>query len=159
MHREEAVPLQVAIRPAAGPDLEWCVRLMVENDPWKKYECSEEWCRRVLGWRSSSLYIADRERAAGFLLLHQRGFLGSPYIAAIAVAEEFRGARVGSALIEFAEQEFRPARHAFLCVASFNARARQLYERHGYRVTGELKDFMAEGTSEFLMCKRLCQSR
>lgn len=153
------MPLRVVIRPAAESDFEWCVRLMAGNDPWKRYGCSEEWCRRVLDWRGGALYIADRERAAGFLLLHKSGFLGSPYIAGVAVAEEFRCVGIGSALIEFAEREFYGARHAFLCVASFNERARRLYERLGYMKAGELKDFMAEGTSELLMYKRLDQRR
>ncbi len=130
---------------------------MASNDPWKRYGSTEEWCRGVLNWHGSALYIADREKTAGFLLIHPRGFLGAPYIAAIAVAEESRSSGIGSALIEFAEREFGSARRAFLCVASFNERARRLYERHGYQKTGELPDFMAEGITEFLMCKRLRQ--
>ena len=152
---EDDGELEIVIRPAAEPEFEWCVRLMAGTDPWKRYECSEEWCRRVLHWRGSALYIADRGKPAGFLLLHERGFLGSPYIAVIVVPEQFRCTGIGSDLIEFAEREFGPARHAFLLVASFNERARKLYERHGYRVTGELPDFMVEGVTEFLMCKRL----
>ncbi len=43
----------------------------------------------------------------------------------------------------------------FLCVSSFNGRARALYERHGYRTVGELADYVVDGLSEILMVKRL----
>lgn len=43
----------------------------------------------------------------------------------------------------------------FLCVSSFNPRARALYERLGYELIGELKDFVIDGASELLMRKRL----
>ena len=66
-----------------------------------------------------------------------------------------RGTGVGSALLIHAEQYFPEARHIFLCVSSFNARARQLYERRGYTAVGELKDYVIEGASEILMHKRL----
>jgi ribosomal protein S18 acetylase RimI-like enzyme len=58
--------------------------------------------------------------------------------------------------VTWTEQYFRPsARHLFLCVSSFNPRARALYERVGFRAVGELPDYFIEGASEILMCKRL----
>jgi ribosomal protein S18 acetylase RimI-like enzyme len=58
--------------------------------------------------------------------------------------------------LEFAEELFRGgAKHIFLCVSSFNSRARSLYERCGYKVVGEFKDYVIEGASEILMHKRL----
>jgi len=74
------------------------------------------------------------------ILLHRKGFLGSPYIAAVAVVEEFRGNGIGAAMLDFADQAFSGARHAFLCVSSFNPRAQRLYEQLGYRKVGELQD-------------------
>ena len=74
----------------------------------------------------------------------------------IAVAPEFRGSGLGTRFVSFAEDFFRPrSRHLFLCVSSFNDRARQLYERLGYEPVGSVKDLAIEGASELLMCKRL----
>jgi ribosomal protein S18 acetylase RimI-like enzyme len=128
---------------------------MAGNDPWLTYKCSVEWSRNVLNWPGSSLYAAVAEEAVGGILLHPKGFLGSPYIAAVVVAEEFRGNGIGSTMLQFAEQAFLGARHAYLCSSSFNSRALRLYRRHGYLQVGELPDFIADGVSEFLMCKRL----
>jgi ribosomal protein S18 acetylase RimI-like enzyme len=145
----------IAIRPAADSETDWCAQLMAGNDPWLTYRCSVDWCRNVLNWPGSSLYIANAGQARGFILLHRKGFLGSPYIAAVAVVEEFRGNGIGAAMLDFADQALSGARHAFLCVSSFNPRAQRLYEQLGYRKVGELQDFIADGFTEFLMCKRL----
>ena len=147
--------LEFNIRPAAKPEIDWCAQQMAENDPWLTYRCSAEWSRNVLNWPGSSLYLAVAEKNVGFILLHQRGFLGAPYIAAVVVAEEFRGNGIGSTMLEFAERAFSGTRHVYLCVSSFNGRALRFYQRHGYRKIGELPDFIAEGASEFLMSKQL----
>lgn len=128
---------------------------MAGSNPWLAYRLSAEWCQNVLRWPGSTLYLAEAETALGFVLLHPRGFLGSPYIAALAVVENHRGNGIGSSLLNFAEKTFSGARHAFLCVSSFNNRAEQLYQRHGYSRSGELPDLIADGCSEILMCKRL----
>ena len=58
--------------------------------------------------------------------------------------------------MEFAEDLFRrEARHIFLCVSSFNTRARAFYERLGFCAVGEFQDYIIEGASEILMHKRL----
>jgi ribosomal protein S18 acetylase RimI-like enzyme len=66
-----------------------------------------------------------------------------------------RGQGVGSALLDAAERWLPEARHMFLCVSSFNTRARQLYERCGYTKVGEFPDYVIAGSSEILMHKRL----
>jgi ribosomal protein S18 acetylase RimI-like enzyme len=49
----------------------------------------------------------------------------------------------------------RVAPKVFICVSSFNDRARSLYERLGYEVVGELKDFIVRGHSEWLLRKSI----
>ena len=40
-----------------------------------------------------------------------------------------------------------------MCVSSFNVDARRLYQRLGYKVVGELTDYIVRGHSEFLLRK------
>lgn len=112
---------------------------------------------RILRNPEYHLFIAHTESTPrGFLLVHRRGVAGSPYIASLAVAEEARGKGIGSHLLNFAEELLRPeAKHIFLCVSSFNPRARSLYERCGYEAVGEFKDHVIQGASEVLMHKLL----
>ncbi len=145
----------LTIRPATDSEIGWCAELMAANDPWLTYKCSVQWSTSVLRWPGSSLFVADANKPIGFILLHSRGFLGSPYIAAVVVIKESRGVGIGSRLLSFAESTFAGSRHVYLCVSSFNPRALALYERHGYVKVGDLPDFIADGYSEFLLCKRL----
>ena len=91
----------------------------------------------------------------GVIVVQRRGVAGSPYVASLAVAADVRGRGVGSCLLAFAEDHVREAAHLFLCVSSFNARARGFYERHGYEVAAEFKEYVIAGASELLMHKRL----
>jgi ribosomal protein S18 acetylase RimI-like enzyme len=89
----------------------------------------------------------------GFIILVLQGaFVG--YIQIVCVAESARGSGLGSRLVAFAEERiFREFPNVFLCVSSYNPRARALYERLGYRLVGELDDYLMRGESEFLMRK------
>ena len=112
------------------------------TDPWRAYKCSRSWCTTVLKWPGSSLFLADAGIPVGFLLLHPKGFLGSPYIAAVVIAEAFRGRGIGGEMLRFAETIFEQERHIYLCVSSFNSRAFALCQRHAFARVGELPDFI-----------------
>jgi ribosomal protein S18 acetylase RimI-like enzyme len=78
------------------------------------------------------------------------------YIQIVAVTPGARGSGVGTELIRFAEERiFSTYPNVFLCVSSFNPRARALYERLGYQLIGELRDFLIKGQSEFLLRKTI----
>ena len=100
------------------------------------------------------MYVAAHAgEVVGFLVLNMRGaFVG--YIQTVALREDWRGRGLGSRLIAFAEERIlRDAPNVFMCVSSFNTRARALYERLGYEVVGELRDYIVRGHSEWLLRK------
>lgn len=143
-------------RVATEEDREWSAHLMASMDPWRKLGRGYEDRMAKCAHPEYRLLIALGEQGReGCALLHPRGVAGSPYLASIAVAPEAQGRGVGTALMDYAEGYFEGARFMFLCVSSFNPRARALYERLGYELIGELKDYAMEGASEFLMMKRL----
>lgn len=145
------------IDEARDDDREWCAQLMASSEPWLTLGRTIEQTRPLFHRSDSSLFIARQAtRPAGFLLLRERGIVYSPYIASLAVAPEARNLGIGTRLVAFVEERERPkSRHIFLCVSSFNTGARALYERLGYSVVGELKDYIVDGLSEILMTKRL----
>ena len=145
----------LTIRPANDSEVDWCAQLMAGNDPWLTYKCSVQWSLNVLRWPGKFSFRRGCRQAYWVHFVHPKGFLGSPYIAAVVVTKEFRDAGIGSRMLAFAEEMFTESRHVFLCVSSFNPRALALYERHGYVKVGDLPDFIADGYSEFLLCKRL----
>jgi ribosomal protein S18 acetylase RimI-like enzyme len=101
-------------------------------------------------------YLAIREtEVAGFIVINMTGaFVG--YIQSICVAEQWRSQGIGTTLIHYAEARiFQEVPNASICASSFNSQARSLYERLGYSLVGELKDFVVTGHSEFLLRKTI----
>jgi ribosomal protein S18 acetylase RimI-like enzyme len=130
---------------------------MASMDPWRRLGRTLDLCRQRMNDPEYLIWIACCGGApCAFLVLHPRGMAGSPYVASIGVAPGFQGRGIGAWALARAEEHFTPgARNIFLCVSSFNPRARALYERLGYSVIVELDDYVVDGLSEFLMRKRL----
>lgn len=147
----------LTVAEATDAEREWAAQVMASSEPWLSLGRGLEQCRAACH-RPGYLMLVAREGAEplAFALLHPAGVAGSPYLASFAVAANARGRGVGAFLLTACEQRFRSAaRHFFLCVSSFNHRARAFYEREGYRQVGEFPDYVIDGASECLMHKRL----
>jgi [ribosomal protein S18]-alanine N-acetyltransferase len=142
------------IRPLANDEeAVRCAAMMAASEPWITLGRDVRASMDILRNPDREIYVAEDGGIAGFIILNMRGaFIG--YIQTICVAPERRSGKVGSRLVAFAEERiFRETSNVFLCVSSFNPRARALYERLGYELVGELKDYLIEGASELLMRK------
>ncbi len=147
---------ELEIGEATAEEREWCARLMAASDPWITLGRGIDDLLPAALDPEYVVLVARRGGAAcGFIRIHPRGVAGSPYVASVAVTEAERGRGVGRALLDATEARYPKARYVFLCVSSFNAGARALYERHGYRLVGELPDYVVDGYAELLMGKRL----
>jgi predicted ester cyclase/GNAT superfamily N-acetyltransferase len=155
--REQIAGDSLEIVSATLADREWAATIMAASDPWRKLGVGLEICRRACCDPEYLVFLAHRgAERCGFIVLQSRGVAGAPYIKTVATAAAFRGQGIGARLIEFAEDHFRgQSRHIFMCVSSFNQRARTLYERLGYEAVGEFHDFAISGASEILLYKRL----
>jgi len=145
----------VASRGAA--DAEACARIMSGSEPW--LTLGRDFAQSLAALRApgQELWIAldAQGGVGGFVLLVMQGALVG-YIRSIAVREDLRSHGVGRALLAFIERRVhRESPNVFLCVSSFNPRARALYERAGFQVVGELCDFIVPGHSEWLMRKTI----
>ena len=149
--------LKISIRPfEESVDLEVCARMMCSSEPWITLRRGYEASVAALQDPSRERYVAQSGGdIAGFLILSMAGaFRG--YIQTVCIAPEFRGRGIGTRIVWFAEERiFAESPNVFLCVSAFNAGARRLYERLGYELVGELKDYVVEGHSELLMRKSL----
>ena len=151
----------VQIAQASDQERDWAASLFAGQEPWITLGSTLEQCRSACRHPEYRVYVARREgQPCGAIVLHPRGVAGSPYVKSLAVAEGHRGQGTGAALVKFAEDLFRgESRHIFLCVSSFNTRARAFYERLGYLPVGEFKDYVIVGASEILMHKLLRQPK
>jgi len=131
-----------------------CAEMMASSDPWIFFGRTFEQCLARVTNPAGEVWVAREDGTArGFIILLLQGaFVG--YIQVVCVASDARSSGIGSKLVAFAEERiFRQFPNVFLCVSSINPRARQLYERLGYRLVGELDDYLVRGHSEFLMRK------
>ena len=147
----------VAIRPLAGEDeAQRCAAMMCSTEPWITIGRTFDQSLTILRDPAREVYVAENDgRIDGFIILNMRGaFVG--YIQTVCVDASARGSGLGTQLVQFAEKRiFAETPNVFLCVSSFNPRARQLYERLGYELIGELKDYLIRGHSELLMRKSI----
>ena len=153
MAQEGGAALEVR-RLATRGEAEACARMMAASEPWITL-------RRDAG--AALAIVADPGRESygaflggelvGFVILVMHGaFVG--YVQSVCVAPVRRGQGLGRRLMAFAEERIlRETPNVFLNVASFNPDARRLYERLGYEVVGELRDYIVPGHSEILMRK------
>lgn len=127
---------------------------MVSSEPWLTLGRTLEQARRPIQDPSREVYLAvEGGEAVGFLILTLTGPLPG-YIQTVAVSPEHRGRGVGTQLLAFAEARiFGKSPNVFLCVSTFNVDARRLYERSGYILVGELKDYLVAGHGELLFRK------
>lgn len=135
-------------------DARACARLMATSEPWITLGRSYEASLDIIGDRSREVYLArDEAGLAGFVILCMTGaFVG--YIQTICIDPLRRGQGLGSSLVEFAERRIlKVSPNVFMCVSSFNVDAKRLYERLGYKVVGELTDYIVRGHSELLLRK------
>jgi ribosomal-protein-alanine N-acetyltransferase len=131
-----------------------CAEMMASSDPWLHFGRTFEQCLERVTNPNGEVWVARTDGVPqGFIIIVLQGaFVG--YIQIVCVAESARGSGLGSRLVAFAEERiFREFPNVFLCVSSYNPRARALYERLGYKLVGELYDYIMPGESEFLMRK------
>jgi len=145
------------IRPIAGEDeARRCAEMMCATEPWITIGRNFDESLKLVQDATREVFVAaDASELLGFIIINMRGaFVG--YIQTVCVVNEARGRGVGTRLVEFAERRiFSETPNVFLCVSSFNPRARVLYERLGYELIGELKNYLIDGASEFLMRKTI----
>jgi ribosomal protein S18 acetylase RimI-like enzyme len=155
MSREKWASPQV--RKLIGEEeIELCAQMMASSEPWITLGRDFDASVKTLSVPSKEVYVAVvEEEIAGFLILNMQGaFIG--YVQTICVSPDNRNQGIGSKLLSFAEERvFRETPNVFICVSSFNKDAQRLYERLGYEIVGELKDYIVSGHSEMLLRKTI----
>ena len=148
------------IRPMVSGDVPALARLMAGDPLWQRYGVTEETAARRLreGFAAgATIAVAEIEgEPAGFVWYVERGaFNRSGYIMLIGVQGDARGAGVGRALMEHAEEAlFAQATDIFLLVSDFNAAAQAFYGRLGYEQIGTIPGYVVPGVSELIFRKR-----
>ena len=135
-------------------DGEICARMMANSEPWITLRRDYDASLKILIDPSREVYLAMiGDEIVGFTILTMHGaFVG--YLQSVCVAPQWRGKGIGSKLMDYVEKRIlSETPNVFICVSSFNERVQKLYERRGYEVVGELKNWIVPGHSEILLRK------
>jgi len=135
-------------------EIESCARMMAGLEPWITLRRDYEASVQTLSDPVKEVYLAVvEEKIAGFTIINMTGaFVG--YIQTMCVAPGWRNQGIGSRLLQYGENRIlEETPNVFMCVSSFNPSAKRLYQRLGYEVIGELKDWIVPGHSEYLLRK------
>ena len=136
------------------PKIAECVRMMSATEPWITYSMDYDQCLKAFDGDCKEIYVLENKNGiAGFVILQVCGtFKG--YIQTLCVSEIYRNKGLGKRLLQFCEErilEISP--NIFICVSSFNKGATKLYYEFGFKLVGELHDFVKEGLTELLLRK------
>ena len=101
--------------------------------------------------------VLAADRGLAGLIVIQHPFLHGPYLQLLAVLPGFQGRTIGVRLLRWMEAEARKAetRQLWLCVSTFNERARAFYERFGFEAVAVLDKLATGASDEVFMRKRL----
>jgi len=135
-------------------DFAVCARMMSVTDPWITLKMDYEQCLKAFEGSYKEIYIIVADKViAGFVILQTCGTF-SGYIQTICIGEDYRGKGLGRKLLGFCEErilKFSP--NVFICVSSFNKGAIKLYYDFGFKLIGEMDNFVQVGFTELLLRK------
>jgi len=150
-------PEKTVIRLTADPqNFSVCALMMSRTDPWITLEMNYENCLDAFKGDCKEIYIIEVKNViAGFIIIQTCGTF-SGYIQTVCIDEPYRGMGFGKKLLQFCEErihKFSP--NVFICVSSFNKGAIKLYYEFGFKLVGELNDFVKAGFTELLLRKTI----
>jgi ribosomal-protein-alanine N-acetyltransferase len=131
-----------------------CALQMSKSEPWITLKRRYNDVVNLINDETSELHLArSGNEMIGFAIIKLRGaFVG--YVQSIVIKPQHRNRGVGIAFMKYLEERiFAEQPNVFICVSSFNQEAKKLYEKLGYRVIGEIEDYIVRGHSEILLRK------
>ncbi len=149
----------VALRPLRMENAQGLGEAIAAMPPWSVIGYPAErlvaWLRREEPSIRKFEVLADA-RLAGSIVI-QEPFLYGPYLKLIAILPEFQEQGLGLRLLQWMEAQGRQmeARQLWLCVTTFNTRARAFYERFGFEAVAVLDKLGSGASDELFMRKRL----
>lgn len=139
---------------AVEEDKKTCAQMMVRTDPWITLQMDYAQCLKAFEGHSKEFIVTKFENCiVGFAIVQTSGTFNG-YIQTLCISEKYRGKGIGKKLLQYCENrilEYSP--NVFICVSSFNKGAIKLYYEFGFRLVGELENFVKDGFTELLLRK------
>jgi ribosomal-protein-alanine N-acetyltransferase len=135
-------------------DISVCAMMMAQSDPWITLGMNYELCLKAFEGPLKEIYVIEKEKEITGFVIIQTGGTFKGYIQTLCISEAYRGKGLGEKLLQFCEDRIlKISPNVFICVSSFNKGAIKLYYKFGFKLVGELNDFVKEGFTELLLRK------
>jgi len=134
----------------------FCAAQMSSSEPWITLQRSFEQSLQCIDDPLAEVYLAKCDNTmVGFAIIKLRGAFTS-YIQSILIFKEYQRMGYGHKFISQLENLiFSRCPNVFICASSFNPGALTLYQELGYKIVGELTDYIVAGQSEILLRKSI----
>ena len=109
-------------------------------------------------------HIPDESRKLGFVLTKDGNVVGGIagkmnfnrcHVSGLGIEKDSRGAGYGKLLMKRMEEEAIKLGAKIMTISTQDFQARELYEKLGYSVFGQLEDCPFDGTTKYYMSKRV----
>ncbi|MCC6809248.1 MAG: GNAT family N-acetyltransferase [Deltaproteobacteria bacterium] len=153
--------MSLELRELRMNDCQSAGEIVGQNAIWRDtYHYSAEAAARDLLYGASHgdyvLGAFDKTLIGFAWILPKGGFGRSPYLRLIAVSPNAQSRGIGAQLLDRAEADFKKtAKHLFLMVSDFNARAQAFYAARGYNRVGNVPGFVLATVDEQVWMKTL----
>lgn len=155
--------MEVTIKKGDPSRLEDYVDVMRDSALWEHYYAPDETVLRdglADALARGAVFIAETSsgEAVGLMVCEWEGMFGAwPYPALLGVKKNCRGMGVGHRLLDVFEGTGKAlgARNLFICVSTFNPRARALYVSRGFRKAALIPGLYRDGVAENVLIKRI----
>lgn len=125
--------------------------------PWSVMDYPADALARFLATRDdgASRYLVEIAGQPSGAVSVRSPWLKGPYLELLALLPHAQGCGIGGRILAWFEAEGigGGARNLWVCASSFNARAIDFYERHGFRQAATLPSLVAAGYEEILLRK------
>lgn len=153
--------MEVNVIPAKTKYLKDCVIALRKSDLGSVYFPEDDKAIKAIeeGILKKEIFVAISSEGIclGFIWFILKGaFHSFSYLHIIAVKEEFRSMGIGRMLLKYFEDTtLKYSNKLFLVVADFNPKAKELYQRMGYKEIGIIPNLYKKGVNECLMIKEI----
>jgi ribosomal protein S18 acetylase RimI-like enzyme len=150
---------EIRLQPLAYANAGIFGQALASMDPWATIGWPAERMTRTFQYERPSIRrfeVLAGNDLAGIIAI-QEPWLHGPYLQLLAILPAHQGKGFGLKLLTWMEAEARRGemRQLWLCVSTFNARARQFYERFGFAAQTVIEELASGASDELLMRKRL----
>jgi ribosomal protein S18 acetylase RimI-like enzyme len=133
-----------------------CAEILVNTEAWITLGMDMDVVMSIINDNLNEVFVVYiKGELVGTIIIQTKGaFTG--YLKSIAIKPDFRGMHLGQFMMKFVENHILSnSQNVFLCVSSFNTKAKKFYLKLGYKIIGVLKNYIAEGHDEILMRKTI----